>query len=318
MSDKICWVVTDGGAGMENQCRGLAEAVALPTVVKRVRPRPPWKWLPPPLCFAALRSLGPDSDRLEPPWPDLWIASGRQSVALTAAVRRASRGATFTVQIQSPGMSIANFDLVVVPRHDRLRGPNVLTTRGALHLVTPERLAAEAKRFAPRLAHLPRPLVAVLIGGSNSCYRLTPEVVAGFADRLATMARETGAGLAVTTSRRTGADSEAELRRRLEGVPAEIWDGSGDNPYFGYLGLADAVVVTCDSVSMVSEACTTGKPVYVLEMEGGNRKFRTFHAGLYGDGITRPFEGRLEQWRYAPLDDTARVAAEVRSRLRLQ
>jgi hypothetical protein len=135
------------------------------------------------------------------------------------------------------------------------------------------------------------------------------------AERLADLTRCFGAGLMVTPSRRTGADNEAILRNRLSGLPAELWDGTGENPYFGYLGLADAVVVTCDSVSMTSEACSTGKPTYVIELEGGSPKFRAFHDGLYQDGITRRFDGTLDLWTPPTLDDTEQVAEELRRRL---
>jgi mitochondrial fission protein ELM1 len=98
-------------------------------------------------------------------------------------------------------------------------------------------------------------------------------------------------------------------------VPAVFWDGRGDNPYLGYLGLADALIVTVDSVTMISEAAATGKPVHVAELEGGSAKFRRFHAGMREGGITRPFAGRIEDWSYPPLDETGRVAAEVKRRL---
>ena len=93
-----------------------------------------------------------------------------------------------------------------------------------------------------------------------------------------------------------------------------IWDGSGDNPYMGYLALADVLVVTADSVNMVSEAAATGKPVFVVDLKGGSRKFRLFHEDMRGKGITRPFEGRLETWIYPPLQETARAAEEIRRR----
>jgi mitochondrial fission protein ELM1 len=310
-----CWVMTDAKPGMENQCLGLAEALGLETVRKHVHPRFPWKHLPPSLWAAPLHAFTADSDPLDPPWPDILIATGRVTVAPSIAIRRASRGRTFTVQIQNPAVAFRHFDLVIPPRHDNCTGPNVFPTRGALHRVTPKRLAEEAARLGPTLAHLPRPLVAVLIGGSNKNYRLTPGIARDLADKLAAMSRATGAGLAVTLSRRSGAEAGAILRERLADVPAVIWDGGGDNPYFAYLGLADHIVVTADSVSMVSEACSTGKPVYVVELEGGSDKFRRFHQGLRDDGITREFTGVLEQWQYAPLDDTERAAAEVRRRL---
>jgi uncharacterized protein len=315
MAVSSCWVMTDAKPGMENQCLGLAEALGLDTVRKHVHPRPPWKYLPPSLWLAPFHAFTANSDPLDAPWPDILIATGRATVAASIAIRRASHGRTFTVQIQNPGVAFRHFDLVIPPRHDNCAGPNVFSTRGALHRITAQRLAAAASHFAPSLANLPRPLVAVLIGGSNKIYRLTPGIVHDLADKLVAMSRATGAGLAVTLSRRSGAEAEAVLRDKLADVPAVIWDGSGENPYFAYLGLADHIVVTADSVSMVSEACSTGKPVYVVELEGGSQKFRRFHEGLRSDGITREFTGVLANWRYAPLDDTQRAAAEVRRRL---
>jgi mitochondrial fission protein ELM1 len=311
-----CWVLTDGTTGMEIQCLGLAEALGLSPVVKRVRTRPPWKYLPPQLWVAPMLALSPRGDRLEPPWPDLLITVGRQSVALSVAVRRRSRGKTFTVHIQNPVMNPRNFDLVVAPFHDRLEGPNVVATRGALHGVTAAKLAAAAERFAPKLAHLPRPLVAVLVGGDNRVYRLTPRRMQDLIAGLAGLAKRHGAGLAVTTSRRTGEENAAALREALESLPTVLWDGTGENPYLGFLALADAIVVTCDSVNMVSEACATGKPVYVFDLEGGSDRFRRFHEPLRRDGVTRPFDGTLAKWDYALLDDTARAAEVIRRRLR--
>ena len=310
------WVMTDGKPGMENQCLGLAEAVAMETVVKRIAPRFPWTVLPPQLWLRPLAAPGGDGDAVAPPWPDILIATGRQTVALSIAVKRASGGRTYTVQIQNPTVAPAKFDLVVVPRHDHLSGPNVVVTDGALHRVTAARLAAEADRFRAGLADLPRPLVAVLIGGSNRQYRMTAAVTEALAEALLRLVRVHGAGLAVTPSRRTGSENEALLRGKLAGAPAVIWDGTGDNPYFGYLGLADAIVVTSDSVSMASEACSTGKPVYVFDLEGGSRKFREFHSHLRAVGVTRAFAGDLETWDCAPLDDTARVAGIIRRTLR--
>lgn len=315
MQDLTCWVVTDGKAGMENQCIGLAQALGLDPTVKRVRLRTPWRQLSPYLKLGSHFAAGPGGDRIEAPWPDLLIASGRSSIAPSLAARKQSGGRTFTVQIQDPQISPSWFDLVVVPRHDRMRGPGVVATRGALHHVTPERLADAAARFAPRLAHLPHPRVAVLVGGDNGVYRLGSAIMEDVAAKLAGLARRHGAGLMVTPSRRTGAENEEILRRHLEGVAAVVWDGRGENPYFGYLGLADHVVVTCDSVSMVSEAASTGKPVHVIDLEGGSPKFRSFHAAMRADGITRPFTGELEHWTYEPLDDTRKVADEIRRRL---
>ena len=308
-----CWVLSDGKAGMENQCVGLAEALGLDPVVKRVRLRFPWKQLSPSILRWGNRYAAIGAP-LAPPWPDLLIATGRHSVAPGLAVGQQSP-ATFRVQIQDPGIAPGRFDLVVVPRHDRLRGENVMVTSGALHKVTAAKLAEAAARFGPGLAALPSPRVAVLVGGDNGVYRLTEAAAADLAGRLAGLARDHGAGLMVTPSRRTGAANERLLRQALAGLPAVVWDGVGDNPYLGYLGLADLIVATGDSVSMVSEACSTGKPVYVYDLPGGSAKFARFHQGLRDDGLVRPFTGALDRWSYPPLDDTARVAAQIRRQL---
>lgn len=310
------WVITDGKAGMVNQALGLAEAVGLRIVEKTMRPGVPWRWLPPAFWPPGVSGTGLAGDPLAPPFPALVISCGRQAIGPALWVKKQSAGATFAVHVQHPRVNPNRFDLVVVPRHDRLSGPNVIAIRGSLHRVTRAKLDAAAARLAPGVAHLPRPFVAVLIGGSNSVYRLTDRVVARLADDLSALCGAHGAGLLVTPSRRTGDRAERLLRDRLEERPAVIWDGRGENPYLGYLGLADAIVVTCDSVNMVSEACSTGKPVYVVDLEGKARsKFSDFHDSLVGLGITRPFRGGLDFWTYTPLDETARAAAEVRRRM---
>lgn len=331
LTGKTVWVVTDGKPGMENQCLGLAEALMAlggeAPVVKRLSPMFPWSSLPPQLWFTPLSTpastptSGDDDDNygggapLTPPWPDILIATGRQTVAPALAIKRASGGATFCIQIQNPAWRQSAFDLLAIPAHDGVTGDNVVQTFGALHRVTPEKLTTEAEIFRGALAHLPRPLVAVLIGGSNKQYRMTETVTQRLAANLLTLCDEHGAGLAVTASRRTGAENEKHLRAALADAPCWFWDGIGDNPYFGLLGLADAIVVTADSVSMVSEACATGKPVHVIELDGGSAKFGRFHDGLRAAGITRPFDGSLETWTYDTPDDTTRIAAEIVRRL---
>lgn len=311
-----CWIVTEGHAGSENQCIGLAEAMGVPFVLKHVHPRAPWVWLPVSAWPMPLAALDRASDAIAPPWPDLLIASGRRSIPYALHVRRASAGRTFTVYIQNPRTAFGRFDAIVAPEHDGVTGGNVVVTRGAIHRVTPGRIADAAARAGDRAANLPRPRVAVLVGGSNKIYRMTPETVRALAEGLRALAEREGAGLMVTPSRRTGAENIRALRAALDGTPAEVWDFTGDNPYFAYLGLADHIVVTGDSVTMVSEACSTGKPVYVIELEGGSPKFDRFHASLREAGHTRRFDGRLTAGPAERLAETERAAAEILRRLR--
>jgi mitochondrial fission protein ELM1 len=301
---------------MESQCVGLAEAVGLRCEKRRLkRPSAPLSHLPPRFWPRPLKSA--EDGMLSPPWPDVVISSGRGSVAAALAVRKASGGKIFSVHIQTPYVPSSRFDLVVIPRHDSLRGENILVTRTALHGVTKAKLAEAADVFRTSLAHLPRPLTAVLVGGSNKAQDCTPHVIHRMADQLIDAVHASGGSLAVTPSRRTGKENAKILKERLAEVPLFFWEGTGDNPYVGLLALADAIVVTSDSVSMVSEACSTGKPVHIFSFGNEQEKLRQFHQGLMDAGVTRSFASRIETWHYDPPNDTERIANVVRERLGL-
>lgn len=314
-----CWVVTDTGKiGTENQCIGLAEALGFSPIIKRIKPRGLWRLLPASCWFNPLEGLSYAYDRLTPPWPDLIIAAGRASVAPTAKIRQITHGKTKVVQLQNPLVDPALFDAVIAPHHDHLTGRNVIVTEGALHRVTPERLSQEALKFSPLVASLPRPLVTVLIGGSNRCYKVKPEHMKRMGERLKALCNQEGFGLAVTISRRTEAENKEALLESLREVPAVIWTGEGENPYFGFLGLADYIVVTCDSVSMTSEACFTGKPVYSYFFEGGSAKFKRFHRHFQEKGYARAFADHFTRWSYPPLDDWQTVEKKLKKLLKIE
>lgn len=316
MTGQTTWVITDGKAGHVTQAMGLADAMGFDTVEKTIMPAIPWRWLPAAFWPPGVSGLGSDADHLAGTPPDLIISCGRHAVGPALWVKSRGKGQSFHIHVEHPRVDPRRFDLIASPMHDGLEGPNVIPVLGSLHRVTSQKLSAAAADLAPKLAHLPRPRVAVLIGGNNSVYRLTDDVTDRLADGLLRLTRDFGASLMVTASRRTGAAKEARLRDRLADLPCMFWDGSGDNPYLGYLGSADAIVVTCDSVNMASEACSTGKPVYVVELESHrDSKFAAFHRSLKDAGFTRPFDGTLDTWSYEPLDETKRVAAELRRRM---
>jgi mitochondrial fission protein ELM1 len=318
------WVVSDGRTGIENQALGLAEAVQrlFPSVitVKRVRWRAAFDKFP--SALKASWMLDPSSDAVEPAvgeaWPDLWIATGRATLPLSAAARRRSGGRTFVVQTQDPRWRNAAYDLIIAPAHDRIEGPNVLSITGSPHRVTRERLAEGAAAFADRLEPLPRPRVAALIGGRSRAFDLPDAHAADLAERIAGAVEAAGGSLMLTFSRRTPEAAKAAMTARLAHLPGLIWDGAGANPYFAFLNFADHVLVTEDSANMAAEAASTGKPVHILPMIPLKPadKFARLHADLRERGAARPFDGTLESWSYEPLDDTARAARRVLERLK--
>ena len=314
--DTSCWVVSDGRAGMEMQCIGLAKALGVAPVIKRISLKRPWCWLPAGSVPSPLKRLDPAKDLLQPPWPQLAIASGKRSVDAAMALRRAARGNCFTVQIQDPRVDPKYFDLVITPQHDRLEGENVFSTLGGINQITKENLTQAAEAFADRYGDLPRPLLALVLGGNSKAYRMTEACMAALGKQLAALLRAKSAGLLITASRRTPPGCLEALLKELAGLPYDHWDGTGENPYLAYLALAEQILVTCDSVNMVSEACFTGKPVHVFHLPGGeDTKFGRFHDALAESGATRPFDGRLESWPCEALDERSALADEIRRRL---
>ena len=316
-SPLLIWAVSDGRAGIENQALGMAEALArqrnAKVEIKRIgwkgrTGRLPW-WLVP---FPRAR-LTPES-HIAPPWPDIMVAAGRATLPVAMRMKRWSGSKTFTVQLQDPRAAARHFDVVVPPRHDRLSGDNVIPITGSPHRVTPKRLADELQRFASFIDPLPHPRVAVLIGGRSKGFDLPRARAEQLAREIRVPLEQEGGSLLMTFSRRTPDDAKAALTNGLKDLPGVIWDGTGENPYFAFLAAADYILVTEDSTNMATEAAATGKPVFILRMEGSSAKFRRFHEELERHGAARPFGGGFHGWSYEPLQETDRAAKEIWSR----
>ncbi len=295
-------------AGLQAQALGLAEAAGLSPPIIDLVPRFPYAGVP--------ASLWPDplhACRLTPPPKGLALTVGGVGGAVGAVLRRAGHR---VVQVQNPRLPLKKFDLVVANQHDEILGENVIIVRTALHRATQARLQAAREIWAPRFAHLPRPLAGVLIGGSNGRYKLEAAECEALARDLASVMKWDHAGLIVTPSRRTAEAARRALERTLKPLGAWIWDMEGENPYFGILACAETLIVTVDSISMVSEAAATHAPVLLAQLPGSSRRIELFHRHLKDIGRTRPFAGRFEYWPVLPIDDTAAAAAEVRRRLK--
>ena len=308
---------------MENQALGLAEAVqrlfSSRITVKHIRWRGVFDRLP--SALKAWWMLDPSSDPVEPAtdeaWPDLWIATGRATLPLSVQAKARSGGKTFVVQTQDPRWRTEAYDLVVAPAHAGVAGPNVLSITGSPHRVTAGRLAEGATAFADRLDRLPRPRVAVLIGGRSRAFDLTEAHAADLADRIGVAIEAAGGSLMLTFSRRTPGAAKAAMTARLGRLPGLIWDGEGPNPYFAFLHFADHILVTEDSANMAADAASTGAPVHILPMIPLKPadKFARLHADLRERGAARPFDGTLDAWSYEPLAETDLAAQAVLARI---
>ncbi len=302
------WIVTEGLTGTENQCLGVTDALGITPVIKRIGLNQPWHALSPYLGMEGATTFS--GDPLGPPWPELLIASGRKSIAAARYIKK-QNPKTFCVQIQDPRVRTSGFDLVAVPAHDPARGKNVLVTTLSPNRITAEKLAAAKEGFRSRFEPLPAPRVAVLIGGTSKVHSLTVEHTHDMVDELMKLIVDKYS-LMITTSRRTGEGPAKIIRINLQAENSVIWDGSGENPYFGMLAWADFIIVTSDSMSMISDALTTGKPTYVIPLLGGAPRLNGALKTLQDNGLIRSFAGSLENYTYTPLQDAAKIAEEIR------
>jgi mitochondrial fission protein ELM1 len=307
-------VLSSGKAGHEANSRGVADALGAPYLLRVVAPRP---------FFARLAPYGPldPKDRpgragslLAPPFPHVVIACGRVTVPYIRAIKQEAGRSAFTVFLQDPRASRASMDLIWAPDHDGLAGDNVISTLTSPHPFSAPRLAAARAEPDPRIAALPGPRAAIILGGPSGAYAYTAADVARLA---ATAAAIAGAGFSVmaTPSRRTPPELVSAVRAGLGDAPAFVWDGTGANPYAQMLAHAEAILVTGDSVNMVGEATATGAPVYVFEPSGGaGGKVARYIDALERLGAVRRFAGRIERFSYQPIDSSLTIAREIARR----
>ncbi|MFL6593117.1 MAG: mitochondrial fission ELM1 family protein [Luteimonas sp.] len=307
--------VSDGRAGNLRQAEALAYALGGSQSIL-LAPRWPWRALAPRRFAGSTRGYGAAlAHALERP-PALAVGCGRQAALATRLLRE--RGAR-TVQILDPRIDPSHWDVVVVPRHDRLRGANVLVALGSLHPVDDLWLAQARARF-DAFAQLPRPRTTVLLGGPSRHVRFDRDEFESLARQLDAAVARDGGSLLLTASRRTSAALREAVRQRYADTPAMAWLGpeDGENPYPGMLAWADRIVCSPDSVNMVSEACATPVPVHVFEPGLARGRVRDFLDVLSGIGRIRAVDAELASFDVQPLRETARIAAEIRERLTLR
>lgn len=298
------WVLADPRAGTAAQALGIAERIGLPFRTLALEWGPMARL---PLRWATLAGLGASARRpfADPP-PELAISAGRRSAPV--ALWLAARGVQ-TVHCMRPGFGERRFGMLVVGRHDSPPAvPNILPILGATHRMSPARLAAAREEWG-RFAAFPSPRVALLLGGPPRGEGMAPERAAAIARQVAGFA---GSVLA-TGSRRTGRGAEAAVAEAIEALPHHLhrWGDGGANPYAGILAWAEAVVVTGDSVSMLSEALATSVPVFVADPGGLGPRHLRLHESLFAARQARPLGEAPTPFAREPLDETGRVAFEI-------
>lgn len=323
----LIWVLTDDRAGNVAQAVGVAEALergfGRSFVTQPIRYNPLAR-LPNALTGASLIGLAPESRMtLTAPWPDVVIAAGRRTAPVARWIKRNAGKPVVLAQIMNPGRRGAeDFDLIAIPRHDcelpTGDAPNVMRITGAPHRLTPERLASAADAWRGRMSGLAGPFIALIVGGATHRKPFPTDLARDLARDVSRAAAAVNGTVLFASSRRTGAAAEQVMTAELKGPhQAFLWSAGGDNPYFGYLALADFIVVTGDSVSMCSEACAARAPVYITAPDGMVApKHARLHRALYDGGYARPFIGTFERWPHPPLNAASDIAHKIDALIR--
>ena len=305
----VAWGLTDGSAGMIAQVKALAVCLGKPVEMKKVGVKKPYVYLPNAVHAALFKQavfpefMSEDSDALTVPWPELVISCGRRAGLIAMGLRhrllKLSDRPRF-IHIQDPQMPAKHFDVIVAMAHDKVKAENVIKTNYALHRVTPEALAQARAQFEPKFAAYPKPHIAVLLGGSTHKYVFSDVAMRLIIAKLRDVLTHTQGSLLITPSRRTGEKNIALLREAFSGdARVYIYDFVEENPYMGLLACADVLVVSDDSVNMMSEAHATGKPIYLLNLPGHvDTKPARFGQRLEHEGAARILVPELTNWTY--------------------
>ncbi|MFN2425682.1 MAG: mitochondrial fission ELM1 family protein [Candidatus Binatia bacterium] len=263
------WVLFGKGTGGNGQMQSLADALGWPYEIKQLRHNK-LNGLPNLLLGATDVTLDrAASSPLVPPWPDLVIAASRRAAPVAQWIRKQSGGRTKLVHLLHVQAPLGRFDLIVTMPQFRLpERDNILHLTGVLNRIDPAALCEAEQAWRPRLAHLPRPWTALLVGGNSSAYLLDAATAARLGHEASRQVSARGGSLLVTTSPRTPSDAADALAAAVD-VPGHVYkwkkDDAAGNPYKGFLALADDFIVTIDSASLLVEASATGRPVAVFD-----------------------------------------------------
>lgn len=318
--DPRIWALTDARAGHTAHTLGVLQGLGADYSEKKLHDTflaslPLW------LMGKNLQRYDASSRQsITQPWPLILVSSGRRLVPAGRYIKRHSPH-TRWIHCLWPGTRYPEIDVQLAPSHDQLKASdNALTFLGALHPLTEPVLAEEARRFAALFHGYPKPHIGVLIGGTSGKHRATIEDLHHLIDTAALLAQ--GGTLFITTSRRSPELFIDAIHRRLSDQELYYlydWRSTQPNPYRGYLASCDAFIVSGDSVSMVSEACFTGKPVLVdIHFSSMRHKHHHFIHQLSEGGFVLPLSADCpwQGHRFVTLRETSRVANLIKEYLK--
>ena len=303
-------ILTEGMHGMISQAEGLAKALDLNFFHEKIELSSFWKFIPP--RFTPIKKFV-FKNEIEEDF-DVIISCGRKSVIPSIFIKKNSKKKVFNIHIQDPKVSLDNFDVVVVPQHDSLIGNNVISTKGAIHYLNTQEIN-ENKNYLSNKIKSEKEIVALILGGPNNYYKYTKRNIENIFLKINENFIKNNFQLIVIPSIRTPKDI-IKFANEYYGKDHLVINEVDKRAYLSALGLSKFIVVTCDSSSMISEAAITGKPIYVANIPASkdDYRFRKFISLFKELNIIRVLDSKIENWEYENLDETNRVAKEIKNK----
>jgi len=304
-------LLTEGMHGMISQVEGLAKALDLDFIHEKIELNNFWKLIPPKITpiqnFVFKNDIKKDFN--------IVISCGRKSVIPSIFLKKKFKDKIINVHIQDPKVSLSNFDFVVAPEHDGLKGKNVIASIGAIHYLRDNELDENMSYLKPRLNK--EKIVTLIVGGPNQYYDYKDIEVEKIFNKIKKNFIDSGYQLIFIPSMRTPKsviDSAINYFDKNQVIITDI----DKKAYLSSLKLANHIVVTCDSTSMISEAAITGKPIYVAQMPPvkNNIRFQKFFEMFKKLNIIKDLDDKLEDWKYEKLNETDRISGYIKSKIK--
>jgi len=304
-------LLSQGMHGMVSQVEGLAKALKLSYKHKTIRLKSFWNFIPPKLTPISENLLTEkfvcDSKVI--------ISCGRKSVITSIALKKRFGDQIFNIHIQNPKVPFKYFDLIITPEHDAIKGDNIITTKGAIHYLTKKEIVDNSKYL--KLEKEKKKVVAFIIGGPNKYYSYSEEQIHYIFNKVKTLFAPDKFKIIIIPSYRT---PERVIKKAFNtfNFNHHVVKTIDKKAYLSALSIADYVVVTCDSTSMISEAAVTGKPIYIAMMKSNkiSKRFKDFYTEFNNLGITKELNDSVENWSYNKLDEVNRIAPIIKAKMK--
>ena len=304
-------LLTEGLHGMISQVEGLAKALDLEYFHEKVELNNFWKFIPP--KFTPIKKFV-FKNKIQRDF-DIIISCGRKSVIPSIFLKKINNKKIKNIHIQDPKVNFHNFNYIISPEHDGLKGENIISSKGAIHYLTSTEIEEKKNYLSDRVIK-EKKIITLILGGPNKYYKYSNQNILNIFSKISKQILNKKFQLIVIPSNRTPIKT-IELAKKFFSDAHLIIDRVNKDAYLSSLSIADYIIVTCDSSSMISEAALTGKPLYVAMIPPSKKdtRFQKFRKLFEKMNIIREFDEKLETWNYEKLDETKRIAYEIKNKL---